>query len=83
VVFPGDALVVKGVENELSTPSVQRSEFSSDGSEIVVTFDSPTNRGGEVNVDHSSPCLLFLSLVSPTLLVVCGPATLLLRSCRL
>jgi hypothetical protein len=51
VVFPaGDVLVVKGVEEVLSPPLAQLSEFSSDGSKIRVTFQSPTNRGGVVNV---------------------------------
>jgi hypothetical protein len=50
-VFPaGDVLVVKSAEDPLSPPSVQRSEFSSDGSKIKVAFTSPTNRGGVANV---------------------------------
>jgi hypothetical protein len=51
VVFPdGDVLVVKGTEDMLSPPLIQRSEFSPDGSKIIVTFTSPTNRGGALNL---------------------------------
>jgi hypothetical protein len=51
VVFPdGDVLTVKGVEEALSPPLIQRSEFSSDGSKVKVIFTSPTNRGGVVNI---------------------------------
>jgi hypothetical protein len=50
VVFPvGDVLVVKGVEEALSAPLVQRSQFSSDGSKVTVTFTSPTNGAGALN----------------------------------
>jgi hypothetical protein len=56
VVFPaGGELVVKGVEEVLSPPLVQRSEFTSDGSKIRVTFTSPTNRGRAVWFSSSSP----------------------------
>jgi hypothetical protein len=51
VVFPfGDMLVVKGVEEVLPPPLILQSEFSSDGSKIKVTFTSPTNRAGVVNL---------------------------------
>jgi hypothetical protein len=42
-------MVVKGLEDVLSPPLVARSEFSSDGSRITVSFDSPTNRVGFLN----------------------------------
>jgi hypothetical protein len=58
LIFPaGDLLVVKGAEEVLSPPTMKRSEFSSDGSKITVTFTSPTNRGGVV------PCLLLFELI--------------------
>jgi hypothetical protein len=46
IVYPaGDVLMVKGIDVPLPAPSIQHSEFSSDGSKIKVTFTSPTNRG--------------------------------------
>jgi DNA-binding beta-propeller fold protein YncE len=50
VVFPaGDVLLVKRVEDTLSPPLIQQSEFTSDGTKIKITFTSPTNRGGVTN----------------------------------
>jgi hypothetical protein len=67
VVFPaGDVLVVNGVEEALSPPLIQRSEFSSDGRKIRVTFNSPTNRGG-VDVFNAALWFSSSSPLSPSL----------------
>jgi hypothetical protein len=68
VVFPaGNVFIVKGLEDVLSPPSVDGSEFTSDGSKITVTFSSPTNRGGVQNVIQCGVLFESLPLTSPSL----------------
>ena len=42
-------LIVLGLNQEPPTPTVQSAIFNEDGSAVQVTFDSPTNKGGDVN----------------------------------
>ena len=42
-------LMVLGVNQEPPTPTMQSAIFNEDGSAVQVTFDSPTNKGGDVN----------------------------------
>jgi hypothetical protein len=47
VMYPvGRVFTVKGTEESIPPPQIQRSEFSADGSKVIISFDSPTNRGG-------------------------------------
>jgi len=57
----GNKFVVLRSDSEPSPPIMKSAIFSSDGTSILVKFDSPTNRGGYVNVFG---CGLLLSSLS-------------------
>jgi len=46
----GKSFVVLKADEEPPSPVMKSATFSSDGTNILVMFDSPTNRGGFVNV---------------------------------
>lgn len=65
IVFPaGDTLLVKGLEESGAPPQLQSSEFSSDGSKIIINFNTPTNRGGALNSFQCSSLFELNSLPS-------------------
>jgi hypothetical protein len=68
LVFPtGDVLVVREAEVPLPPPCIHRAEFSSDASKVIVTFTSPTNRGGVMNVMACGTLFFSSSLTSHSL----------------
>jgi len=60
----GNRFMVLRSDSEPSPPIMKSASFSSDGTSILVKFDSPTNRGGYMNVFG---CGLILSSISSSL----------------
>jgi hypothetical protein len=68
----GDTFVVKNTETEPLPPILQSAVFSGDGSRVVVTFLSSTNKAGALNVIKCST--LFTSIATTSTLAPPTPA---------